>query len=90
MGLGMFIGALTDIFTRSNGEVSVLGAEIGAGAYSKEFEMEADYLSLYYLARAGYDYKSAGKIQKYLLPAITGAFIGTETSHPCRSCGMPC
>lgn len=82
MGLGMFIGALTDIFTRSNGEVSVLGAEIGAGAYSKEFEMEADYLSLYYLARAGYDYKSAGKIQKYLAARDYWSVYRDGDTHP--------
>lgn len=41
-------GVQTDAFTR-------VGANMGAAAYSKGFESEADYVGLYFMARAGYD-----------------------------------
>jgi Zn-dependent protease with chaperone function len=38
------------------------GAEVGAKAYSQEFESEADYLGLYLLARAGFDITGAQEL----------------------------
>ena len=45
-------GVQSDSFTRT-------GSEIGAMAYSKQFETEADYVGLYFMSRAGFDLSGA-------------------------------
>ena len=56
---GSAIGVLLDVLAAAGGSYgntfSSLGAQIGAGAYSQEFEREADYVSLYVMALSGYD-----------------------------------
>lgn len=44
------------------GTFAGVGAQIGALSYSKEQEREADLLSAYLLARAGYDLEKAGRV----------------------------
>lgn len=51
------LGALAGVNT--NGAFARLGAQSGAGAFSKAFESEADYVGLYLMARAHLDYKQA-------------------------------
>lgn len=57
---GFFLGALVDAGATAagvdtGGAGRELGARMGQGAYSKDFESEADYLGCYFAARAGYD-----------------------------------
>lgn len=57
--LGGFFGALVDIAAaaggiNTNGEFTKMSMNAGAGAYSVEFEQEADYVGLYFMATAGY------------------------------------
>jgi hypothetical protein len=60
---GSVIGGLLDILAAAGGvygsTFSSAGARMGAGAYSKEFEAEADYVSLYVMALSGFDITSA-------------------------------
>lgn len=62
--LGMLVGVAADAIADSqginmHGEMTKVGAEIGALTYSVDFEKEADYIGLYVMARAGYDIKRA-------------------------------
>lgn len=55
-----WLGAILDILAAGYG-VDTQGrfAQISANAYSEEFEAEADYVGLYFVARAGYDFSEA-------------------------------
>ena len=50
---GLILGGLLTILTGV--DLTQSFAEIGAEAYSQSFEYEADYVGVYYTARAGYD-----------------------------------
>ena len=39
----------------TGGDFMRIGAEAGAGAFSQDFEAEADYVGVYLMARGGYD-----------------------------------
>ena len=60
---GSVIGGLFDILAAAGGvygsTFSSAGARMGGGAYSKEFEAEADYVSLYVMALSGFEITSA-------------------------------
>ena len=47
------------VFGGQTDEYSDAGAQIGVAAFSQAFELEADYVGLYILARAGYPTKNA-------------------------------
>lgn len=60
MLIGAVVGAAADASLGYNdGTGGVLGAEAGALAYSPSYEHEADYIAMYIIARAGYDYGEA-------------------------------
>lgn len=61
---GALLGTLVDVLAASQGantqgQFGQLGAQAALLSYSPEFEHEADYIGLYILARAGYDYAHA-------------------------------
>lgn len=61
---GALIGTLADILASSQGvntqgQFGQMGAQAALLSYSPSFEHEADYIGLYILARAGYDYAHA-------------------------------
>ena len=88
MLVGMLLGAAVDFSAGGDGSAMATGAYIGNNAYSKEFEMEADYVSYYLLARAGYDYKHADVIQKMLAslaPMEIYVYSDPESTHPSSS-----
>jgi Peptidase family M48 len=53
-GLAVDIGLLA-LGINTQGAISRAATEVGAKAYSQEFESEADYLGIYMLARAGFE-----------------------------------
>lgn len=85
IGVGMLAGAVVDVVTRGNGYSTMAGASAGSLAYSKEFEMEADYVSVYYMARAGYDYKKAKDVQKALAARNYWSNYQDGETHPTPS-----
>lgn len=87
MAIGALIGAAIDLSLGGDGSSMDTGAAVGWNAYSQDFEMEADYVGLYLLARAGYDYKKAGDMQK-LLGALNPMDIyvyEADGTHPSSS-----
>lgn len=69
-----------------------LGRDIGKIAYSKSMEREADYVSLYIMAIAGYDYNAAPNFYRRLASAdpksIEKSFALTHPSSPERFIAM--
>jgi len=91
---GLLIGAFFDALAGYYGKVDTQGAfaKAGANAYSKEYESESDYLSLYLLARAGYDIKEAPEFWRRMAiespESITGKFSTTHPGHAERFAAM--
>ena len=85
--LGQLVGTFFDVmvgrtFGDQTDEYSRAGAQIGAGAFSQPFELEADYVGLYLLARAGYPTKDAAAFWRKMAaraPLASNTFTGT---HP--------
>ncbi len=60
MVAGAGVGLIFDILAavagvNTGGDFMRIGAEAGAGAFSQDFEAEADYVGVYLMARGGYD-----------------------------------
>lgn len=83
IAVGLFVGALGDILTGGSGESGAfVGATYGNLAYSKEFEQEADYVGVYYMARSGYDYKKAKDVEKKLAARDYASIYRDASTHP--------
>ena len=80
MILGGIIGA---ILTGLSG-VNVIDPmmQVGVLAFSQEFEAEADYVGVYYAARAGYDTKKAAYFWRRMAAAHPRAIGLQGTTHP--------
>lgn len=84
--LGTLLGVAADWAATSQGydtqgQLGKLGMGIGANAYSPAFETEADYIGLYLLARAGYEYKNAPAFWRRMSVENPQA-IYTGSTHP--------
>ncbi|MCB1616017.1 MAG: M48 family metalloprotease, partial [Pseudomonadales bacterium] len=84
--LGVLGGLLVDIAAayggvNTNGEFANQGGAIGARAYSVEFEKEADYVGLYFMARAGYDIQGVERFWRRMALQNPNA-ITLQTTHP--------
>ena len=85
--LGGLIGTFFDImagtvFGGQTDEYRGAGAQIGVAAFSQAFELEADYVGLYLLARAGYPTENAAAFWRKMAerdPLKSNDLIGT---HP--------
>lgn len=83
---GGAVGLLLDIAAafagvNTNGDFSRLGSEIGIGAYSVEFESEADYVGLYIMAASGYPIDDAPNLWRRM--SVDSANVSLmQTSHP--------
>ncbi len=84
------IGAVFDVLSALGG-VPTNGAyaELGAGAYSQDFEREADYVGLYYLARAGRPLDESIKMYRVMTvetspSALQAAYGASHPSNPER------
>jgi hypothetical protein len=87
----MAIGVLADIaaILLSRGQVNPNFSSMGAGAYSQEFEPEADYVGLYIMANSGLPIVDAPKFWRRMAAAFP-ANIKTNysASHPSTSYRM--
>jgi predicted Zn-dependent protease len=84
--LGTLLGVAADMAANSQGyntegKLTQLGGGLGANAYSPSFEAEADYVGLYMLARAGYEYHSAPNFWRRMSVENPQA-IYTGQTHP--------
>lgn len=81
----MFIGLLVDVLLSGATGVSTEGAfsEIGSKAYSKDFELEADYAGLYLAHRAGYDISQAANVwRKMAIETGSASAKKYSSTHP--------
>lgn len=84
--MGALGGLLIDIAAayggvNTNGEFASQGGAIGARAYSVDFEKEADYVGLYFMARAGYDIRGVETFWRRMALQNPNA-ITLQTTHP--------
>lgn len=80
--VGVIAGAVFDVLADTDGSGMLIGMELGGNAYSKDFENEADYVSAYYMARAGYDYKAMRDLYKKLAARDMGSIYVDGVTHP--------
>jgi membrane-associated protease RseP (regulator of RpoE activity) len=79
------LGALVDILAAASGANTEPGAfsTFAAKAYSQDFEREADYVGLYYLARAGRPLTEARNAFRMLSVETGGGLkVAYNSSHP--------
>ncbi len=81
MGLGLLADIAAAILSR--GQVGTNFAQIGAMAYSQEFEAEADYVGLYILAAAGLPIEGAPHFWRRMAAAHPASIRSNHAaSHP--------
>lgn len=68
----------------TGGAFSKVGSNVGVLAYSKEFEKEADYVGLYYTARAGFDTGVVSDLWRRMAARNKGNYSITHPSAPER------
>ena len=83
---GALVGLVFDVLAaaagvNTQGGFSDIGASAGAGAYSQDFESEADYMGLYIFARAEFDLSRGPNFFRRLGAANPNS-IAYATSHP--------
>lgn len=79
--IGTIAGAFSEVMFGTPGSASNTG-QMASQLYSKEFEFEADYASVYYMARAGFDYHKMPQLQKRLSERNVMSLYLKGTSHP--------
>lgn len=89
----MVLGVIFDVLLATRGvNTQSLGAKAGAQAYSQEFEKEADYQGLYYVARAGYPVESAAMFWRRMgvehPSSIQASHSASHPSTPERFVGL--
>ena len=75
--IGGFAGLLLDVAAAAAGVNTQAagmraGMQAGQSVYSKDFELEADYLGVYYAARAGYDVTNAANLWRKMAQESQG------------------
>lgn len=79
--LGVLFGAILQTTTGAIGTTD-WGAQAGRAAFSQEFEGEADYVGVYFAARAGYDVKDAAMLWRRMGAAHPSSIHLEGSSHP--------
>ena len=74
--IGAFVSGLTGV------NVTQSGMDIGALAYSQEFEAEADYVGVYFAARAGFDVRNAAELWRRIARIHPEAIGLAGSTHP--------
>ena len=95
---GVFFGALLDAAAaaagvNTGGAGMDVGGRIGGGAFSRDFESEADYLGTYMAARAGYRVSGAADMWRRMAvehPSSIGGggYLSTHPSTPERATAL--
>ncbi len=80
----MLLGTLADALAAAyHVNTQSAFANAGAQAYSQDFEAEADYVGMYYLARAGYDIEGAADFWRRMAAENPGSIKSSHaTTHP--------
>lgn len=65
----------------SGNQFGQLGGQLGASAYSVDFEQEADYIGMYFMARAGFDTAGVANFWRRMGAEGQGS-LDHNTSHP--------
>lgn len=81
-GAAIALGADTQTTAIAANTVGMAGAYTGMIVHSKEDEREADYISVYILARAGYDLEEASQVWVRLAKASGNMETGWLDTHP--------
>lgn len=76
----VFFGSMVDVLFGT--DLSSKTAVYGSMAYSIEYEQEADYVSAFYMARAGYDYHTMYKAEIKLSDRDRVSLYSDPTTHP--------
>lgn len=84
--IGTLLGLVLDIAAaaggvNTNGDFSRIGGNAGGSAYSVEFEQEADYVGLYFMAQAGYKIDDAPNFWRRMATSNSSS-ITIKSSHP--------
>lgn len=80
MIIGGLLGAAASVLIGVN--VTDVAMQAGAGAFSQEFEAEADYVGVYHAARAGYDVHKAASFWRRLAVAHPQSIHLAGSTHP--------
>ncbi|MCY3883553.1 MAG: M48 family metalloprotease [Gammaproteobacteria bacterium] len=87
--MGGLLGLLGDLALATHGissnAATHLGAHAGQRAHSKDFEREADYISIYYLERAGIDSTKAPDFWRRIAANRGSTFAVYGGTHPTSS-----
>lgn len=78
--IGGILGAVVTVATGV--DVTDLGTQIGAGAFSQSFEAEADYVGLYHTARAGYNINGAPNLWRRMAANNASGIHLAGSTHP--------
>ena len=79
---GALLGLLVGIYVGLPQDMMEMGQSIGATAYSIEYENEADYLSMYILAQAGYNLDDAVNFWRRFAVEVPNSIYSTGGTHP--------
>jgi len=84
--LGGIVGLLLDVAAaaggvNTNGDFTRMASNVGGGAFSVEFEQEADYVGLYFMATAGYKIDDAPNFWRRMATSNSQS-ITMKSSHP--------
>ena len=82
---GALLGLLFGVYVGLPQDMMEVGMDIGASAYSVEYENEADYLSMYILALSGYDLDKAVEFWRRFAIEVPNSIYSTGGSHPSTS-----
>lgn len=80
MLIGALIGAVAGGL--AGVDMTQAGADIGAMAFSQEFEAEADYVGVYHAARAGYDVEKAADLWRRMARIHPQGINLLGSTHP--------
>ena len=78
--IGVLLGAV--VMAGTGVDMTQSFGQIGASAYSQDFEAEADYVGLYHTARAGYDIGQAPLFWRRMGAANPAAIDLAGSTHP--------